>query len=232
MATAAVVAAVSVVSGLWVDPVAAHGERAGSGTVTAPGGSTLDHGGSATPFTFQLPSGAACPGDSANDGYRIQSFVVPADVDPGDLTYESTKPAGEGLWALYATTSDPFVQGLTAVATDRGDPGVIDQLPALDFAVFPPGTLAEGVNHIGIACTLYNETVRYWDTDVVLTNTPGDSPAHLTWVVPGAPARSGSSSSRVRSFAIGVVVLAVLIAAFALTRRRRSAAARPKEKSQ
>lgn len=227
-ATFAVVAALSVAAAA---AAAAQGERAGSATVVATGGDTLDQGGSRTPFSLQLPDGAACPGDSANDDYRLQSFVVPAGVDPGGLTYESTKPAGDGFWALYAVTSDPYVQGLTSVALNPDDPGIIDGLPAFDFAVFPPGTLAEGVNHIGIACTLLNETVRYWDTEIVLTNTPADTPAQLTWVVAEAPARSSSSSPRLPWVGLGVLVLAVIGGAVVLSRRRRPSASRPKENS-
>ena len=118
--------------------------------------------------------------------------------------------------------SNPFVQGLTAMAAQPGDPGVIDELPAFDFAVFPPGTLAEGVNHIGIACTLYNETVRYWDTDIVLTDTPEDQPAQLTWEAVGAPASSSSSSNVLLGVGLGVTVLVVIGGAVVLARRRPS----------
>lgn len=217
-----VIGVVAVIASPGAGSAAAQGERAGSATVVAPGGSALDRGGSGTPFTLELPAGASCPGDSANDDYRIQSFVVPADVDPGGLTYESTKPAGEGLWALYAVSSDPFVQGLTAIAVDPGDPGLIDQMPTFDFAVFPPGTLAEGVNRIGIACTLYNETVQYWDTEIDLTNTPADEPAQLTWVAVGAPADAGSSSNPLIWVGLGAVVLVLITGAVVVTRRRRS----------
>jgi hypothetical protein len=231
---AATTVVLALTGSLWVGTAAAEvdGERAGSVTVVDLDGEPLDHGASQTPFTLALPSGAACPGDSANGGYRIQSFVVPDGTDPGHLTYESTKPAGEGLWALYAVTSDPFVQGLTAVSLEPDDPGLIDGLPALDFAVFPPGTLAEGVNHVGIACTLFNETVLYWDTEIVLTNTPADTPAQLTWAVGGAPAGTSSSSSRPLRFVLAVLVLVVIVGAVVLNRRRRHSASRPKENSQ
>ena len=55
--------------------------------VVAPSGRPIDGGGSATPFTLRLPDGAACPGDSANDGYRVNSYMVPLDVDPTTVTY-------------------------------------------------------------------------------------------------------------------------------------------------
>jgi hypothetical protein len=139
-------------------------------------------------------------------------------VDPGGLTYESTKPAGEGRWALYAVNSDPFVQGLTALAAAPGQPGPIVDLPLFDFAVFPPGTLAEGVNHVGIACTLANETIRYWDTDLVLTDTPEDEPAQLTWVAVDPP-EVAAEGNRLPWIAVGV--LAAGLGLLALVRRRR-----------
>lgn len=226
------VVSLAVVVGSGTRPAVADGERAGPVTVITTDGSPLQHGGSDTSFTFGLPPDAACPGDSADDGYRIQSFIVPDGVDPAGLTYESTKPAGDGNWALYAVTSDPYVQGLTSVAEQRGDPGLIDGLPAFDFAVFPPGTLAEGSNRLGIACTLYNETVRYWDAEIVLTDTPEDTPAQLTWVIPGAPSGSAASFPTAR-FVVGgvVVVLLVIGGAIVLARRRRTSNLRVKETS-
>jgi hypothetical protein len=221
----AAAALLATVAGPWTGAAEAAGDRAGDAVVIAPGGGPLDHGGSRTAFRLELPSGAACPGDSANDDYRIQSFLVPDDVDPADLTYESTKPAGEGNWALYEVTSNPFVQILTNVAVNPGDPGVIDAIPPLDFAVFPPGTLADGRHHVGIACTLFNETTTYWDTDVELTNSADDEPAQLTWVALDAPAGAGSSSSKLPLW-LGLGAVAVLaVGGGVVLARRRSATA-------
>jgi LPXTG-motif cell wall-anchored protein len=216
----ALVALVVGVVVLSAGPVAGEGERMGAAVIVDPGGAPIAEGGSATAFTFQLPTGAACPGDSANDDYRIQSFIVPDDVDPAGLTYESTKPAGDGNWSLYEVNSNNYVQALTAVAVNPGDPGIIDAIPPLDFAVFPPGTLAEGVNRVGIACSLFNETVQFWDTEVVLTNDPADRPAELTWEAVGAPDSSGSSSNVLPWVGLGVAVLAAAGGVVVLRRRR------------
>jgi len=199
-----------------------EGERAGSVVVSEPDGTALAEGGSATPFVLRLPDGAACPGDSVDEDYRIQSFIVPDGVDPGGLTYESTKPAGEGRWALYAVNSNPFVQGLTAMAAQPGGPGLIEDLPVFDFVVFPPGTLAEGPNRIGIACTQFNETVRYWDTELVLTDAPQDESAELTWVATATPAEDGGSNAWAGWLA-AVLVAAVLLGGGVLVLRRRRA---------
>src|SRR5687768_17333907 len=59
----------------------------GVGPTGLPTGAPLDEGGSATPFTLQLPVGAACTGDSASSDYRVQSYMVPSAVDPNTLTF-------------------------------------------------------------------------------------------------------------------------------------------------
>jgi len=68
------------------------------------------NGNSSTSFTLRLPSGAACGGDSAHDGYRVQSYIVPSGIDPSTLTFNSSGPvpAGRGAtsrawhWVLAA----------------------------------------------------------------------------------------------------------------------------------
>ena len=45
-------------------------------------------------FSLRLPRGATCPGDSMNDDWRVQSFVVPSTDDPGALRYMVTGPEG------------------------------------------------------------------------------------------------------------------------------------------
>ena len=44
----------------------------------AGGAAVLNTVNSDTTFTLRLPAGAACTGDSANDGYRVQSYMVRA----------------------------------------------------------------------------------------------------------------------------------------------------------
>ena len=74
---------------------------------------------------------------------------------------------------------------------------------------------------IGIACTRFNETVRYWDADIVLEDTPDDEPAQLTWEAVDVPADSGSSPNRLLGLGIGAVVLAAVVVAVGLVRHRR-----------
>jgi hypothetical protein len=185
----------------------------------------LARGGSATKFSLALPDGAACPGDSATGNWRIQSFLVPATDDPGTFTYQSTKPAGEGRWALYPLDTRSYINRLTAVANEEGGPGVIDERPVFSFVLFPPGTLPDGSYKVGFACTRWNETYRYWDTEIIITNTDADEPAQLEWEVAGGPAASGSSSSSSAGpvvIGLVVVILAGAVVAVVIRRGRRT----------
>src|SRR5262245_42325291 len=80
---------------IWVGRADAL-DSAGSVTVVSATGSPsagqqLNSGGSATTFNFKLPTDAACTGDG-NAGYRVQSFMVAASVDPSTLVYGELGP--------------------------------------------------------------------------------------------------------------------------------------------
>jgi hypothetical protein len=182
-AAAAALVALAVMATVGALPAGAAGERAGAAVVVRDAGS----------ISLELPSGASCPGDSANDGYRVQSFVVPAKDDPGALSYYSVMPVGEGRYALYDIYTNPFIQAQTAKQTRPGGPGPIIDIPAFNFAVFPAGKLPPGRYHIGIACSLHNDTVRYWDVDLQLTAAPSDRPAQVQWRVVGTHPSSGTN---------------------------------------
>lgn len=169
---------------MWSVPAAvSQGEYAGEAVVVSVPDTSerLSEGGSATVFTLRLPDDASCPGDSANDQYRVQSFIVPVADDLGALTYETIKPEGDGRWALYDTDTRPVVHALTEPNNGGGQPGRIGGIPPFSFAVFPPGELPDGTYHIGIACSLFKETVRHWATQLVLTAAPADEPGRLRW---------------------------------------------------
>lgn len=202
-------------------PAAARGTDMGTAEVVVGGGSTdrITKGDSATPFSIRLPGKAECPGDSADGGYRVQSFLVPVKDDPGALTYRSVMPVGEGRYALYDIHTNPYIQSLTAKATKQGGPGPIVNIPDLSFAVFPPGRLPAGRYTIGIACSLNNETVRFWDIDIELEHDPDDVPAQLRWRVLPAP-DSGEDERIVWPLAAGAAaVAAVAVGARQLSRR-------------
>jgi hypothetical protein len=182
----------------------------------------LTGGGSATVFTLRLPDGASCPGDSANDQYRVQSFIVPSADDPGIFTYGSIKPDGEGRWALYGVDTRPFVHALTERNDGAGLPGRIGGLPPLSFAVFPPGELPEGAYRIGVACTRFRKTERYWDTELMLLTGPDDEPGQLRWHLASVDPSSGDGSSGATGLAL-VAAAAALVAFLARRSTRRRA---------
>lgn len=184
----------------------------------------IDAGGSQTLFTVKLPQGAACPGDTANANYLVNSYMVPESVSPEAVTYDGLGPTPNvyGDWAtfrqaLYKTTTEPFASVNTAPSDRGGEPGVIVNLPPMSFAVYRPGELPPGRYNVGIACTLFNKLTRYWNTRLVVSASTTDQPGGFTWRTadPAKPARRTASGP----FALLAGVAVVGVAAFALTRR-------------
>jgi hypothetical protein len=172
-------------------------------------GKQLTGGSGSTSFSFVLNGKSECQGDSADGNYRVQSFIVPQTVDPKTLRFESTKPVGEGNWALYDVNTRPYVQDLTSVADAPGKPGRIDSIPQLSFAVFPPGTLAPGLYKMGIACSLMNDATRIWETTIEISEDLNDSPANIRWIVAGGVTSETESTNPVPLLALGVVSVAL-----------------------
>ena len=165
--------------------------NAGNAEVVDPAtGQPLASGGSATDFTLKLPADAACTGDSPNDGYRVQSFMVPSSVDPNTLQFGANGPNPPGTGAsfrqpLFDTSSTPYANAQTAAAGGPGQPGPIVNIPAFDFAVFSPGQIPAGTYNLGIACTLgpadADQLDKYWTVQLTFATNPADRPAQVTW---------------------------------------------------
>jgi MYXO-CTERM domain-containing protein len=178
----------------------------------------LVEGASATEFGLRLPEGASCPGDSANDQWRVESFLAPAADDPGTFTYASNGPEGEDRSPLYEVSTRRFAAELLPQNAEPGQPAEIQDLPDFSFAVFPPGYLPAGRYRLGIACTYFGETAKYWDSELVITADADDQPGQLVWravVEDGAgelPADDGSSAGWVVAAGIAVVGLAAIAA--------------------
>ena len=117
---------------------------------------------SATPFTLRLPSGAECPGDSADDDYRVNSYMVPDSVDPLEVAYDGLGPtpnqarAGRRVPpAALRRQHDLLREHPDGRTTEnRATRASIQELPLFDFDVFTPGDVPAGRYHVGIACTL------------------------------------------------------------------------------
>lgn len=215
---------------------AAGASEAGAAEIVSPGGGApLRSGGSRTDFRVKLPSGAACKGDSARAGYRIQGYLVPSSADLDALAFDSSGPvpaAGQFRAPLHEATfsANPFVDQLTAEAVPAGGPGVIVQpLPAFSFASFDPAfgfPLAPGEYNVGVACTLGPpgaiQQDKRWNTVVTITPDPADVPARIRWAV----TNDGATTTTRRSvgWAVPLAGAAAVAAAgggvIALRRRR------------
>jgi len=199
--------------------LAAEPERAGDARITP------DEGGSGTPFTVKLPGGASCPGDSADDGFRVNSYMVPVAVDPATVLYDGLgpKPAAYGDYAtfrepLFDLETNSYVSIQTADAEEPGQPGTIVNIPDFNYAVYEPGDVPAGRYNVGIACTLLNEIHTIWNTEIVVTEASDDKPAQIHWrVAEGGGSGDGSSASAVPIAAAAVAIAAGVV----LLRRRR-----------
>lgn len=195
----------------------------------------LTRGVSATEFAVVPPDGAECPGDSEHDSWRVQTFIVPAGVDPATIPYGADWPRySEHMYSLYDTITQPVVDVLTVPSRVDGGPGIIDQLPPVSFAVFPVGELPPGRYLIGIACTLFHVTGDYWDTEIVISTAPDDSPGQMAWRLAGtaetAPESTESDSSQWLLAAVAGGAAAVVgLIWFRRRRRIDTTSIRPKE---
>lgn len=181
----------------------------------------LEGGGSATPYSLRLPDGASCPGDTRNDQWAFQTFMVPVDADPSTLEYSVAGPTGPYQYALYQEGTQPLTDAILVPNTEPGLPGRIPPIPPLTFSIFPPGEV-EGTYRIGVACTFLRDAAIYWDATIVVEADADDEPGQFTWRTEGAPVAQSpgeSSSPPLAAAAVGAGVLAVAVVA--LRRRTR-----------
>ncbi|HVT78001.1 MAG TPA: hypothetical protein VHD87_13285 [Acidimicrobiales bacterium] len=191
------------------------GPRAGRAVVVGTDFVTpLKGGNSKTKFSLAVPRGSACQGDSADGQYRVQSFLVPAKVNVGTLLFQDLKPQADDSFVLYDTATLPYWNTFTDKADTKGGPGRIIDIPVLSFAVFgeQPGLLKPGRYQVGVACTLFAKTTRYWSSDIVITADPHDEPAHIAWRVVDPPKKPGRSLSSYLAYIVfGVIAVLILV---------------------
>ena len=154
----------------------------------------LDEGGSATPFRLRLPEDAACTGDTATDNYLVQSYMVPATIEPSSLTFDASNgaivPEAEfGAW-LYSTNQVAFDNEATApnpAASGRPQPGIVIGIPGFNYEIWPAGFIPAGEYNIGIACTLGTagptQLDKFWNARIEIVDDETDQPAQLRWTV-------------------------------------------------
>lgn len=176
--------AIAVWLNVTVDPARAAGDFGGDALVVTPvtgddpGGDPLESGTQSTAFTLRLPDGAACPGDSANDGYRVTSYIVPVAKNPADLTFSVDGPLpvtfstvhADFSQPLYTVESSSYTAAQTANATPPPGPGVVINVPGFSFEAFGPGNtefgIPAGTYNVGLAC---------------IVPTPGGAPVEVYW---------------------------------------------------
>ena len=188
----------------------------------------VTEGDSNTLFTLKLPDGAACPGDSANDNWRINSFIMPEKNNPGELRFGEIGPEGpqtDAKWAIYDAETVPINMELTQRNAGPGEPGLIRDIEPLSFAVFRPEYLPNGRYRIGIACTPPPDwkAERYWDTLVDVREAPAVEPGGLRWtVVDQDNGTEPGGSAGVASAWIAGLVMAAAASTWMLIRRQRA----------
>ena len=109
----------------------------------------------------------SCAGDSATDGYRVNTFMVPASVDVSQLQYNAggpIAPAGVTFkFPLFAQTGNAQqVNRNTAPTTGIITAGNL--LQPFSFAALVAGGIEvpNGSYKVGLACTLLGVTEEYW----------------------------------------------------------------------
>lgn len=206
-------------------------EDAGALQIVDERGRPLTSGGSTTRFTLELAADEAfCPGDSANDNYRVNSFMVPAHLPATQVSYDGLGPKPQHyrsydgfVMPLYDQFTSDYTSALTAEQDRPGGPGPIVDVPILSFGVYDDGELPTGRYRVGLACTLLNEVRKYWDTEIVVTADADDEPAGIAWRLAGAAAPSDAGSGPSPLVLAAVAVVAAALVAGARFRRRPSA---------
>ncbi len=212
-------------------------------------GERLDSGGGTTPFSVELEGEDECPGDSQTDQFRIDSYLVPIDVDPSTLRYAAQGPLPgafrtyEGFhMPLHKLSTDPYAAELTLRALQPGGPGPIPEIPDLSFAVYVPtlgiddwaGGVPSGEYRLGVACTFAARITNLWETTIQIEQDPADEPIGITWTVTGpqpadletaggAEDDGGSNGPVYVLLAFGGVMAAAAAVLFAWARRSRPA---------
>ena len=205
---------------------------AGSVIFTEPNnpGTPLSGGDQNTPFSLRLPADAECPGDSKSDQWRVESFIIPARDNPADMVFNSFDLEDDGQWPLLDVDSQKFLAEFMPENPAPGLPGQIQALPVFTFELYGRSELPAGRYIVGIACSFYRETGKFWSTPVSIAYDEDATNSNLTWQVtdPAAPENmSQAADSEASSLWLVAVVAAFLTLIFVLFRRQNSRRSNP-----
>lgn len=195
--------------------------------IVSPDGDAIDGGGSAVEFDVRLSGAAECPGDSANDDFRVYSYMVPAAVASEDIVWDGlgASPRTSESYdvfrmPLFDTFTNEYAPGPTSDREAPGEPGVITSIPTFSFGVYRQSEMPLGDYRIGIACTRLNELYRYWDTEISITAAE-DDPNGFEWQVVGAnaAAEEDGGGAPLVPIVVALVVVGLVVVLVALRRR-------------
>lgn len=169
-----VVSLVSAVAG-GDRPVSAAGTLRGAVTLSN-GTGVITTGGSGA-FTMALPAGAACQGGGPA-GYRWETFVASAAVDPGSLTWNigPNPVAGSVVSSLYNVDGEQVATKFPAT----NPLGLISGIPQISLPNLQT-TLTPGTYRIGVACTFAGATQDFWSSTLTVTANATDTPLGIAW---------------------------------------------------
>ena len=194
-------------------------------------GRIVNRGDGSTPFFIVVPDRATCPGDSANDQWRVHSFLVPEADDVLPLWFGSTGPEPPWEASRYPMFENqnglPLSQMMLARNASPGLPGVVEQSGETSLRVHAENGIVSGRYRIGIACAYFRQTTQFWDLVIEVTAASDNEPTDLKWkvveapgtVVPQSAADEDSLLSR-GLMAFGALVIAGVVISARRSRRR------------
>ncbi len=205
MLASAVMVVISIVSAIPADAALPAGAGPTPGQAMQANSSTsgITNGVQDTPFILSHNGDNSCAGDSATDGYRVNTFMVPASVDVSQLQYNAggpIAPAGVTFkFPLFAQTGNAQqVNRNTAPTTGIITAGNL--LQPFSFAALVAGGIEvpNGSYKVGLACTLLGVTEEYWETTIAVTvSTTG--PVTFAWQVDDTPTTTTTTSTTTSS---------------------------------
>ena len=190
-------------------------------TATPSNDNYLASGGSNTDFTLTLPSGAACTGDTAHDGYHVwgATWWRRAATITSTTFSDSTGPS-QGL-RLFESDLNYYGPANTAQTTGQiiGIPNDFQWGAGVSGGSFTAAQLlytggTSGIWEGGLACANSSGVLTdNWNTQITFTKAASD-PNGFTWsAVPGTAGALAISTTSLPSATIGTPYSGVTLAA-------------------